>query len=59
MQSWTQFLLKYEICPWPTFAKYTLSLRIFKAYFTYKPWKGNTEYVVYRGIVGQLKGLTK
>lgn len=59
MQSWSQFLLKYKICPWPTFAKYTLILRILKAYFTYKPWQSNTQYVVYKGIVGQLKGLSK
>lgn len=59
MQSWTQFLIKYNICPWPTFAKYTLSLRILKAYLTHKPWQSNTQYVVYKGILGQLKGLSK
>jgi hypothetical protein len=56
IQSWTTFLRKYNICPWPTFAKYTLSLRILKAYLTYKPWQGNTKYVIYKGITGQLKG---
>ena len=58
MQSWTKFLLKYDICPWQTFHKNTLKLRLLKAYLKYQPWKGNKDYIVYKGISGQLKGLS-
>jgi glycosyltransferase involved in cell wall biosynthesis len=59
MQSWTSFLIKYKICPWKTFRKHTLQLRIFKAYLKYKPWKSPSNYVVFKGILGQLKSLSK
>ncbi|RZL50486.1 MAG: glycosyltransferase family 2 protein [Pedobacter sp.] len=59
MQSWTSFLLKYKICPWNTFYKYTLQFRIIKAYFKHKPWKNPHQHIIFKGVLGQLKSLAR
>jgi len=59
MESWTTFLLKYHICPWPKIKKWTVPLRKLKSYFSLHAWSGNVAYVKWKGSCGIFMGLAK
>ncbi|MFN0050086.1 MAG: hypothetical protein ACKVOU_13265 [Cytophagales bacterium] len=58
MKSWTQFLRKHGICPWQAIPIWTLIFRMVKAYFTYKAWKNEVNFVNWKGACGMFEGLT-
>lgn len=59
MNSWTTFLIKYQISPWKRFPRYLLWPRLIKAYLKYKPWQTDQNFVIFKGIKGQLQALAK
>lgn len=59
MESWTLLLKKYEISPWQNIKKWTLPFRKLKSYIKIRAWRGNSEYVRWKGTCGTFKGLAK
>lgn len=55
-KSWVQVLAKYDACPWPPIAGWTVPLRQFKAWFTHRAWTDRAAYIRWRGACGQFEG---
>lgn len=55
-KSWHSLLLQHNISPWMPIPQWTLPLRILKAYYVYKPWTSNVNYIKWKGACGHFKG---
>jgi GT2 family glycosyltransferase len=58
-KSWIAVLEKHKINPWLPVPPWTLPLRKIKAWFTYRAWSGQTNYIKWRGACGQFDGLAE
>jgi glycosyltransferase involved in cell wall biosynthesis len=55
-KSWVQVLARHGIYPWPRAARWSVPYRKARAYFRYRAWAGQAEYVRWRGACGQFDG---
>lgn len=55
-KSWIQVLTKHTACPWGPIPGWTVPLRQFKAWFTYRAWAGPAEYIRWQGACGHFEG---
>jgi glycosyltransferase involved in cell wall biosynthesis len=55
-KSWPRVLAKYNACPWPPIAGWTVPLRQFKAWFTCRAWTSHAAHIRWRGACGQFEG---
>ena len=58
-KSWVLMLSLHNLCPWKVIPKWSVSIRKLKAFFTYKAWKKNVNYIKWRGACGTFEGLAK
>ena len=56
-KSWVQVLAKFEACPWPPIAGWTVPLRQLKARFTHQAWTASAAHIRWRGACGMYEGL--
>ena len=56
---WTKLLCYNKISPWNNISKWTVNFRKLKAWFFYKVWEGNVNYIKWRGACGTFDGLAK
>ncbi len=56
-KSWPRVLAKYDACPWPPVAGWTVPLRQLKAWFTCRAWTGPAARIRWRGACGKFEGL--
>lgn len=56
-KSWVQFLGSHNICPWTSISRCTIPFRKAKAWFTYRAWKGEANYIKWKGACGMFEGL--
>jgi glycosyltransferase involved in cell wall biosynthesis len=56
-KSWVHVLEKHHINPWKKVAKWTVPIRKIKAWFTYRAWKNETNYIKWQGSCGLFDGL--
>jgi len=47
-----QALRRHEACPWPPIPRWTLPLRVARAWFRCRAWKGPANRIRWRGLVG-------
>lgn len=57
--NWVKLLDFHKISPWTKIPKYTVPFRKLKAYFTYKAWSSEPNYIHWRGACGMYEGLAK
>jgi glycosyltransferase involved in cell wall biosynthesis len=55
-KSWVQVLAKYEACPWPPIAGWTVPLRALKAWLTSRAWTSHAARIRWRGACGHFEG---
>ncbi len=55
-KSWVQVLAKYDACLWPPIAGWTVPLRQWKAWFTYRAWTGDAARIRWLGACGHFEG---
>lgn len=58
-KTWIKVLEMNGINLWQKIPKWTLNLRKFKAYFSYKAWQSKPNYIKWRGACGMFEGLVK
>lgn len=58
-KSWVALLRFHKISSWNNIPKWTVPLRKIKAYFTYKAWQNEVNYIKWRGACGMFEGLAK
>ena len=56
-KSWVQLLESHQINPWGKIPVWTLPLRKLKAWFTYKPWQNELNYIRWQGACGLFEGM--
>jgi len=47
-----QALRRHNACPWPTIPRWTLPLRVARAWFRCRAWRGPAERIRWRGLCG-------
>jgi glycosyltransferase involved in cell wall biosynthesis len=57
--SWVRLLRNHNLNPWKPVPNWSIGLRKFKAWFTYKAWAGPVNYIKWRGACGTFDGLSK
>lgn len=57
--SWVKVLENYHINPWKKIPKWTVPLRILKAWFSHKAWRSEVEYIKWKGACGTFQGLSE
>lgn len=57
--SWVRLLQSHGINPWPQISVWTVFPRKVKAWFTYKAWINNVNYIRWQGACGTFDGLAK
>lgn len=55
-KSWVQVLAVHGIVPWPPVAKWLLPLRKVRTFFRNRAWKGDLNYIRWRGACGIFEG---
>lgn len=55
-RSWVRVLALHGERPWPGIPRRTLPLRLAKAWWRSRPWRGPAETVRYHGLAGRLEG---
>jgi GT2 family glycosyltransferase len=55
-KSWVQVLARHGIRPWPSANRWSVPLRKWRAWLSYRAWAGPAEYVRWRGACGQFEG---
>ena len=56
--SWVKLLQSHGINPWAKISRWTVPLRKLKAWFSYKAWKGEVNYIKWQGACGTFEGLS-
>jgi glycosyltransferase involved in cell wall biosynthesis len=56
--SWIKLLEGHGINPWPKISKWTVLLRQIKAWFSYRAWKSEVNYIKWQGACGTFEGLS-
>jgi len=56
-KSWVRLLLKYNLCPWDIIPHWSVSLRKLKAWFNFKAWASQVNYIKWKGACGVFDGL--
>ena len=56
-KSWVELLESHHINPWPKIQKWTVPLRKAKAWFTYRAYLNNSNFIKWRGACGIYDGL--
>lgn len=57
-KSWIRLLQSHQICPWKKISRWTVPLRMLKAWFTYKAWKSDANSINWQGACGTFEGLS-
>ncbi|WP_207532698.1 glycosyltransferase [Desertivirga arenae] len=57
--SWVKLLNSHNINPWKKIPRWTLPLRIAKAWITDKAWVNEVNYIKWKGTCGTFKGLSE
>jgi len=57
--SWVRLLQSHDISPWPPVSRWTVLPRKVKAWFTYKAWKNDVNYIRWQGACGTFDGLAR
>lgn len=55
-QSWMQVLRLHGVCPWPTISRFGAWLRIARAWWRYRAWRGPVERIRFAGAKGHFLG---
>lgn len=58
-RTWVKVLENYHINPWKKIPVWTLLPRQIKAWFTYKAWKSDANYIRWKGACGTFRGLSE
>lgn len=58
-KSWVQLLHSHDINPWDLIPAWTVPLRKIRAYFAYRAWKSDVEYIKWKSICGAFEGRDK
>ena len=58
-KSWIQVLNKHQINPWKKIPAWTAGLRKIKAWFTYRAWLSELNYIRWSGACGTYDGLSE
>lgn len=58
-KSWVQLLQSHQINPWPKIPRWSVPLRKFKSWFTYRAWQNSINYIKWCGACGLYDGLSK
>ena len=56
MRTWLRVLHLHGQCPWPAIARWTLSPRIFRAWWRQQAWRSPVHHIRWRGNAGQFQG---
>jgi len=56
-KSWVQLLESHQINPWNKITCWSVPLRKLKAWFTYKAWQNELNYIRWQGACGMFEGL--
>jgi glycosyltransferase involved in cell wall biosynthesis len=56
-KSWVQLLESHQINPWNKITCWSVPLRKLKAWFTYKAWQNEWNYIRWQGACGMFEGL--
>lgn len=57
-KTWVKVLALHGIYPWGKVPSYTVRLRKAKAWFTYRAWQSDKNYIKWRGACGLFEGLS-
>lgn len=55
-RSWVRVLALYDLCPWQPAPRWTLPLRLARAWARSRAWRGPVEAVRFAGLRGRLEG---
>jgi hypothetical protein len=55
-RSWAMLLALHGISPWKPVPRWTLSLRIARAWWRVKPWRGPEQYIRFNALCGLFEG---
>jgi glycosyltransferase involved in cell wall biosynthesis len=55
-KSWTHVLAAHSACPWPPVSRWSVPLRILKAWVTYRAWTSPAAYIRWQGACGHFEG---
>jgi len=58
-KSWIQFLRSHNLSPWKTISPLSVPFRKFKAWFSYKVWQNDINYIKWKGACGMFEGLER
>ena len=58
-KSWVLLLESHQILPWSKIPKWTVQLRKIKAWFVYRAWKNEINYIKWHSACGLFDGLAK
>jgi glycosyltransferase involved in cell wall biosynthesis len=56
MRTWVRVLALHGQCSWPAIPAWTLPLRLTRAWFRTRPWRGPAQRIRAAGLFGQLEG---
>lgn len=56
MRTWVRVLHLHGQCPWPAISRWTLPVRIARAWWRFTPWRSPAHRIRWRGVVGQFRG---
>lgn len=56
MRSWVQVLARHGQCPWPAIPRASVPLRVARAAWRLRAWRGEVAYVRWSGARGQFEG---
>jgi glycosyltransferase involved in cell wall biosynthesis len=58
-RTWVKVLENYHINPWKKIPGWTVFPRQLKAWFTYRAWKNDANYIRWKGACGTFRGLSE
>lgn len=58
-KNWAQLLLFHNLSLWHTIPAWSVPLRKLKAWFTYKAWQSDENYIRWNGACGMFEGLAR
>jgi len=56
-KSWIKLLESHQINPWNRISEWTVPIRKIKAWFTYKAWQSNVNFIKWKGACGMFDAL--
>ena len=56
MRTWVRVLALHGQCPWPPIPRWSVHLRVLRAWFRFQAWRSPAHHIRWRGAVGQFLG---